>query len=53
LNLVGCLLTAKGILFASVDGSLSLSERRKVLSDFHVKPEVTVLLMTMGIGAVG
>lgn len=53
LDLVGRLLEAKGIPSVRIDGSQPLSERRRVLSTFHMKPNVTVLLMTLGTGAVG
>src|SRR5277367_755851 len=53
LDLVACLFFAKTIPFATIDGSLSLPERRKVLSNFKSKPDVKVLLMTLGTGAVG
>jgi SNF2 family DNA or RNA helicase len=53
LDLIACLLYAKAIPFATVDGSLSLPERRKVLSSFKSKPEIKTLLMTFGTGAVG
>jgi SWI/SNF-related matrix-associated actin-dependent regulator of chromatin subfamily A3 len=53
LDLIACLLYAKAIPFATIDGSLSLPERRKVLSSFKSKPEIKTLLMTFGTGAVG
>lgn len=53
LDLIACLLYAKAIPFATVNGSLSLPERRKVLSSFKSKPEIKTLLMTLGTGAVG
>ncbi|KAI9779018.1 MAG: hypothetical protein M1816_003778 [Peltula sp. TS41687] len=53
LDLVGCLFTRKAIPFVSIDGSQPLSERKKSLSAFQMRPEVTVLLMTLGTGAVG
>jgi SNF2 family DNA or RNA helicase len=53
LDLVFRLFEAKRIPHVSIDGSLSLPERAKVLSDFHNKSKVTVLLMTLGTGALG
>jgi hypothetical protein len=53
LNLVALLLSAKNISFATIDGSLSLLDRRKVLSNFKSKPDIKVLLITFGTGAVG
>jgi SNF2 family DNA or RNA helicase len=53
LDVISCLLFAKAIPFATVDGSLSLPERRKVLSRFKSDPDVKTLLMTFGTGAVG
>ncbi|KAG9229783.1 hypothetical protein BJ875DRAFT_507726 [Amylocarpus encephaloides] len=51
LDIVACLFSAKAIPFATIDGSLSLPERRKVLSNFKSNPDVKVLLMTLGTGA--
>jgi len=53
LDLIAYLLSAKTIPFAKVDGSLSLPERRKVLSSFKSNPEIKTLLMTFGTGSVG
>jgi SWI/SNF-related matrix-associated actin-dependent regulator of chromatin subfamily A3 len=53
LDLVAYYFTARGIPLVRIDGSVSLAERRKVLSDFHAKQEIRVLLMTLGTGAVG
>jgi hypothetical protein len=53
LDLVACLFSVKAIPFATIDGSISLPERRKVLLDFKSKPDTKVLLMTLGTGAVG
>jgi hypothetical protein len=53
LSLVAFLLSAKNIPFATIDGSLSLLDRRKVLSNFKSKPDIKVLLITLGTGAVG
>lgn len=53
LDLIACLFEARGIPYVCIDGSLSLPERARFLSDFHTKPDVTVLLMTLGTGALG
>jgi hypothetical protein len=53
LDLVAYLLSAKTIPFTAIDGSLSLLDRRKELSNFKSKPDIKVLLMTLGTGAVG
>jgi SWI/SNF-related matrix-associated actin-dependent regulator of chromatin subfamily A3 len=53
LDLVACLFSIKAIPFAIVDGSLPLPERRKALSSFKSDPDIKVLLMTLGTGAVG
>ena len=53
LDLVARLLAAKNIPFITIDGSLSLPRRSKVLLDFQKNPETTILLMTLGTGAVG
>lgn len=47
------MLAAKNIPFITIDGSLSLPRRSKVLLDFQKNPETTILLMTLGTGAVG
>jgi hypothetical protein len=53
LDLVGELFTANGIQYLRVDGSLSLGRRKTVLSEFQVNPEIRVLVMTLGTGAIG
>jgi SWI/SNF-related matrix-associated actin-dependent regulator of chromatin subfamily A3 len=53
LELVARSLAAKNIPFVSVDGSISLKHRRKVLLDFQDKSDTTVLLMTLGTGSMG
>lgn len=53
LELVARLLAVKNIPFVSVDGSVSLKDRRKVLLDFQENSTTTVLLMTLGTGAMG
>jgi len=53
LNIAARLLQNTGIHFNRIDGSLTLSERKKVLADFRSNGGATVLLMTLGTGAVG
>lgn len=53
LELVARLLAVKNIPFVSVDGSVSLKDRRKVLLDFQENSTTAVLLMTLGTGAMG
>jgi SWI/SNF-related matrix-associated actin-dependent regulator of chromatin subfamily A3 len=53
LDLVACLFSAKRIPFATIDGSLSLLERRRVLSNFKSRMDIKALLITLGTGAVG
>ena len=53
LDLIGDLLKANGIRYCRVDGSLSLGKRKTVLAEFQANPEVGVLIMTLGTGAVG
>ncbi|CAO2650533.1 Nn.00g018250.m01.CDS01 [Neocucurbitaria sp. VM-36] len=53
LDIAGALLTAKKVPYLRVDGSLLFSKRKTVLSQFETQPEIPVLLMTLGTGAVG
>ncbi|KAF4300775.1 hypothetical protein GTA08_BOTSDO07089 [Botryosphaeria dothidea] len=53
LDIVGKLFTANGVNFLRVDGSLPFAARKMVLSEFQTSTEKTVLLMTLGTGAVG
>jgi len=53
LNLIGKLLTDHQIAYYSIDGSLPLSERGKVLDQFRSPTGANILLMTLGTGAVG
>ncbi|KAI1458191.1 SNF2 family N-terminal domain-containing protein [Annulohypoxylon moriforme] len=52
LDAVAKLLTEHRITFRRVDGSLPVSQRKQMLSEFQ-DPSVRVLLMTLGTGAVG
>ncbi|OCL02283.1 hypothetical protein AOQ84DRAFT_369386 [Glonium stellatum] len=47
------ILQMRGISFLRVDGSVPLSKRGHILSEFHRNPEMKVLLITFGTGAVG
>ena len=53
LHLVGIALKAAKITAISYNGTLSVSERQKVLSDFQSSSQVAVLLMSIGSGGVG
>ena len=53
LELVARLLAVKNIPFVSVDGSVSLKDRKNVLLDFQENSTTAVLLMTLGTGAMG
>ncbi|OTA95555.1 hypothetical protein M434DRAFT_393615 [Hypoxylon sp. CO27-5] len=52
LDAVAKLFTEHNITFRRIDGSLPVSQRRQILSEF-CDPSVKVLLMTLGTGAVG
>ena len=52
-DIVANLLTAHGIKFVRIDGSCSMSTRREVMAKINRDPETSVLIMTLGIGAVG
>ncbi|KAH8892451.1 hypothetical protein GQ53DRAFT_861762 [Thozetella sp. PMI_491] len=53
LDIVQDMLVNQGVSFCRVDGSLSPSKRRTVLKRFQENPSISVLLMTLGTGAVG
>jgi SWI/SNF-related matrix-associated actin-dependent regulator of chromatin subfamily A3 len=53
LDLIGNLLITRGIRYARIDGSLTLSQRQKMLRDFEKEPSVSILIMTTGTGATG
>ncbi|KAK1758206.1 SNF2 family N-terminal domain-containing protein [Echria macrotheca] len=54
LDIVGEMLNAKGVAYSRVDGSVSTMTKRKgILLDFQRRPNLRVLLMTLGTGAVG
>jgi SNF2 family DNA or RNA helicase len=50
---MGKLLSYRSIRYDMIDGSLSLTERIKVLNNFRSPSGVNILLMTLGTGAVG
>lgn len=47
------LLSNQNIRFVQLDGSVPLSDRRERLSAFQKDSQTSVLLMTLGTGAVG
>jgi len=53
LTIAGDLLNRQGIPFVQLDGSLPLCARQEALSKFENDPRISVLLMTLGTGAVG
>ncbi|TVY27092.1 DNA repair protein RAD5A [Lachnellula hyalina] len=53
LDLVGRYLTLENIQFDRIDGTYSSAQRHNVLQHYHSDPNVRVLLMTTGTGAVG
>ncbi|KAF2102280.1 hypothetical protein NA57DRAFT_35076, partial [Rhizodiscina lignyota] len=53
LSLVGKLLRHWGLRYDSIDGSLKLAQRKKVLDDFRSPKGANILLMTLGTSAVG
>jgi SWI/SNF-related matrix-associated actin-dependent regulator of chromatin subfamily A3 len=53
LYIISTLLSKQSLPFVQLDGSLSLSDRREVLSRFEQDTQTNVLLMTLGTGAVG
>ncbi|KAH7065668.1 SNF2 family N-terminal domain-containing protein [Paraphoma chrysanthemicola] len=53
LDIAGVALKARGIPFLRVDGSLPFHKRKSVLQEFKYRADATVLLMTLGTGAVG
>ena len=53
LHLVGIALKEANITAIQYNGTLSVSEKQKVLSDFQSSNRVTVLLMSIGSGGVG
>ncbi|KAH6845784.1 SNF2 family N-terminal domain-containing protein [Chaetomium sp. MPI-CAGE-AT-0009] len=53
LSLMGELLSRQNIPFYCIHGSLSLTERIRILKDFRASSGANILLMTFGTGAVG
>jgi SWI/SNF-related matrix-associated actin-dependent regulator of chromatin subfamily A3 len=53
LSLVGEILQNRGIRYLKLDGDVPYKERKSVLRRFQDVQEERVLLMTLGIGAVG
>jgi SWI/SNF-related matrix-associated actin-dependent regulator of chromatin subfamily A3 len=53
LDVVGALLTDKQVPYLRVDGNTPSAKRREVLDMFQKQGDVSVLLMTLGTGAVG
>jgi len=53
LDLVEHYLKVEKIQFARIDGSCTLHQRQSTLDTYHTDPEICILLMTTGTGAVG
>jgi SWI/SNF-related matrix-associated actin-dependent regulator of chromatin subfamily A3 len=53
LDLISMYLRGASITFQRIDGDCPTSKRQKILDDFAHKPELRVLIMTTGTGAVG
>jgi SWI/SNF-related matrix-associated actin-dependent regulator of chromatin subfamily A3 len=53
LDLVSQHLGLQQIKYARIDGTYSLSQRQKILGDYHTDAATRILLMTTGTGAVG
>lgn len=53
LDMVGLTLASENIQFSRFDGRLSLKQRKESLDLFRNHPEVNVLLISIGSGAVG
>ncbi|KAK4162973.1 SNF2 family N-terminal domain-containing protein [Cladorrhinum sp. PSN259] len=53
LNLLGMLLSQKGIPFLRIDGTVASTNRTAILSQFNTDPTIPVLLLTIDSGAVG
>ncbi|KAL6690984.1 SNF2 family N-terminal domain-containing protein [Trichoderma pleuroticola] len=53
IDILGALLTERGVLFSRIDGRTSPTERTVKVSEFQHNPKILVLLMTINSGAVG
>jgi hypothetical protein len=53
LDLIGIFLKSRDIAFVRIDGSHSLSQRKWILENYQKDPEIKILLMTTGTGAIG
>src|SRR5262249_20133748 len=52
-TIIASLLEASSILYSIVEGSMSVSERKRQLLRFEQDPDTSVLLMTLGTGSTG
>jgi len=53
LDIVACALNREDIQYCRIDGEIGTGERREVLKRFNAEKNISVLLMTLGTGAVG
>ncbi|CZR56386.1 uncharacterized protein PAC_06274 [Phialocephala subalpina] len=53
LDLIGSFLDSRKIPFVRIDGSHTLGQRKNILENYQNCPEIKILLMTTGTGAVG
>ena len=53
LDFISAMLEEENIPYYRIDGSLRMTKRREILANFQLSRGVSVLLMTLGTGAVG
>ncbi|KAH8800403.1 SNF2 family N-terminal domain-containing protein [Xylogone sp. PMI_703] len=53
LDLIGIFLTSRKLKFVRIDGSHTIGQRKRILEIYQKDPEIQILLMTTGTGAVG
>ncbi|KAH7324014.1 SNF2 family N-terminal domain-containing protein [Rhexocercosporidium sp. MPI-PUGE-AT-0058] len=53
MDCLGKALSYNGQLYARIDGSLSVEQRRTVIHQFNTVPEIRILLLSYGAGSVG
>jgi SNF2 family DNA or RNA helicase len=53
LDLLGSALSRRSMQFVRIDGGMTLEQRRDAIMRFERQPDIRIMLLTLGTGAVG
>lgn len=53
LDSLACALSSRSMAYTRIDGGLNLDQRRRAIESFQSEPDLKILLLSFGSGAVG